>query len=174
MATNSNLTEQVANLTTKLSAKDDKIKALQRILDELTATIQAFSMASMMQQPGNLNMMQQTGNPNIIPNMPMYNNAHPVQAFNPNAFLPPQQQSKPNNRFGQYQRRRGGRGQTRNRNGGRGQGRNTGRQQQLYYCWTCGANRSHTGTNCQNLAQGHIPNATFTNMQGGSTRSMYM
>eukprot|EP00957_Ditylum_brightwellii_P171989 13094313-Ditylum_brightwellii.AAC.1 len=57
MATNLNLTEQVANLITKLSAKDDKIKALECSLDELTATMQAFSMASMMQQLGNPNMM---------------------------------------------------------------------------------------------------------------------
>eukprot|EP00957_Ditylum_brightwellii_P113057 8621047-Ditylum_brightwellii.AAC.1 len=127
--------------------------------------MQAFSMASMMQQPGN---------PNMTPNMPMYNNAHPVQPFNPNAFLPPQQQSTPNNGFGQYQRCGGGHSQTRNRNGGRGRERNTGRQQQLYYCWTCGANRSHTGTNFQNKAQGHIPNTTFANMQGSSTRGMHM
>eukprot|EP00957_Ditylum_brightwellii_P048192 3657853-Ditylum_brightwellii.AAC.1 len=62
--------------------------------------------------------------------MHMYNNAHPAQAFNPNAFLPQQQKSTQNNGFGQYQRRRGGCSQVQNRNGGRGQGRNTGRQQQ--------------------------------------------
>eukprot|EP00957_Ditylum_brightwellii_P137518 10484255-Ditylum_brightwellii.AAC.2 len=98
-ATNLNLTEQVASLTTKLSAKDEAVKALQHILDELTATMQAFSMASMMQQPGS---------PNIMPNMNMYNNAHPAQAFNPNVFLPQQQQPTPNSGFGQYQRCGGG------------------------------------------------------------------
>eukprot|EP00957_Ditylum_brightwellii_P123141 9388847-Ditylum_brightwellii.AAC.1 len=98
----------------------------------------------MMQQPGSLNMM---------PNMNMYNNAHPAQAFNSNAFLLQQQQSTPNSRFGQYQRHGGGCSQAQNRNGGRGRGRNTGRQQQLYYCWTCGANRHHTGANFQNPVQ---------------------
>eukprot|EP00957_Ditylum_brightwellii_P166322 12662008-Ditylum_brightwellii.AAC.1 len=93
-STNLNLTEQVANLTTKLNAKDDKIKALQHLrysLNELTAAMQAFSMANMMQQPSNPNIMQHPNNPNIMPPMPMHNNAHSMQAFNPNAFIPPQQ-----------------------------------------------------------------------------------
>eukprot|EP00957_Ditylum_brightwellii_P100621 7669793-Ditylum_brightwellii.AAC.2 len=37
--TNLKLMEQVANLTTKLSTKDEEIKALQHSLEELTATI---------------------------------------------------------------------------------------------------------------------------------------
>eukprot|EP00957_Ditylum_brightwellii_P106715 8141461-Ditylum_brightwellii.AAC.1 len=169
MTTNLQLTERVANLTTKLSTKDKEINALQRSLEELTATICTFSMASMMQQS---NMMPQA---NMMPNMNMFSpNVQSNQSFIPNAFLPQQQQSTPNNRFGNYQRGGGGRNRNRGRNGGRGRGQNTGRQQQLYYSRTCGANRYHAGTNCQHSVQGHIPNATFANMQGGSTRGLHM
>eukprot|EP00957_Ditylum_brightwellii_P142031 10821146-Ditylum_brightwellii.AAC.1 len=76
--------EQVANLTTKLNAKDEEIKALQCSIEDLTNTVRIFTMANMMQP-------QPAFNPNM-----MQNQMQPQQAFNPNAFIPQQQQSTPN------------------------------------------------------------------------------
>eukprot|EP00957_Ditylum_brightwellii_P050977 3866103-Ditylum_brightwellii.AAC.1 len=43
--TNQHLTEQVANLTTKLTMKDEEIKAMKKSIDNLTETIWAFTTA---------------------------------------------------------------------------------------------------------------------------------
>jgi len=44
----------------------------------------------------------------------------------------------------------------------------------MYYCWThgLGFNRTHTSATCSNLADGHCPNATVKNMQGGNKTIM--
>jgi hypothetical protein len=63
---------------------------------------------------------------------------------------------------------------------GRGRGRNPapsasarGRQATpRHYCWSHGA-CSHAGAQCLYPATGHIITATFTDMQGGSTRNCF-
>jgi uncharacterized membrane protein YgcG len=57
---------------------------------------------------------------------------------------------------------RGGGGRGRGRGGGRGGGR------AFKYCWTHGK-MGHESIDCNTKAEGHIDNATCTNMQGGST-----
>jgi len=44
----------------------------------------------------------------------------------------------------------------------------------MYYCWThgLGFNCTHTSATCSNLAEGHCPNATVKNMQGGNNTIM--
>lgn len=49
--------------------------------------------------------------------------------------------------------------------GGRGNGRPTPK-----YCWSHG-NCAHDGTECRTKSEGHIDDATWTNMQGDSTRN---
>lgn len=39
----------------------------------------------------------------------------------------------------------------------------------FFYCWTHGI-VTHTGASCKSPAKGHVPNATVTNRQGGSTK----
>jgi hypothetical protein len=36
-----------------------------------------------------------------------------------------------------------------------------------HYCWSHGVNMTHMGKNCKNPKEGHINNATITNLQGG-------
>eukprot|EP00957_Ditylum_brightwellii_P011772 888333-Ditylum_brightwellii.AAC.1 len=67
--TNTQLTKCVANLTTKLNAKDEEIRAPQHSIEELTTTMRTFTMANMMQH----NIPQ----PNMIPNLPTQNMQHP-------------------------------------------------------------------------------------------------
>ena len=38
------------------------------------------------------------------------------------------------------------------------------------YCWSCGSNATHNGSECNRKRDGHIDNATFSNRQGGSFR----
>jgi hypothetical protein len=52
------------------------------------------------------------------------------------------------------------------RNGGRG-GRG-GARRPFQYCWSHG-NCSHSGSDCESPSDGHIKDATYANMQGGST-----
>ena len=52
------------------------------------------------------------------------------------------------------------------RNGGRsGRG---GARRPFQYCWSHG-NCSHSGSDCESPSDGHIKDATYANMQGGST-----
>jgi hypothetical protein len=65
----------------------------------------------------------------------------------------------------------GNRGRDRNndrrgRNGGRG-GRG-GARRPFQYCWSHG-NCSHSGPHCESPSDGHIKDATYAGMQGGST-----
>jgi hypothetical protein len=56
------------------------------------------------------------------------------------------------------------------RNGGRG-GRG-GARRPFHYCWSHG-NCSHSGPDCESPSDGHIKDATYANMQGGSTTSCH-
>ena len=38
------------------------------------------------------------------------------------------------------------------------------------YCWTCGSNSTHSGTNCNRKREGHKDDATFQDRKGGSVR----
>jgi hypothetical protein len=58
-----------------------------------------------------------------------------------------------------------GRDNDRRRCGGAGRGSNAC---DFKYCWSHG-NFAHAGTNCESKANGHINDATYANMQGGST-----
>jgi hypothetical protein len=40
-----------------------------------------------------------------------------------------------------------------------------------YYCWSCGHNHSHKGTDCTRRGDGHRPEATASKTLGGSTRT---
>jgi hypothetical protein len=65
---------------------------------------------------------------------------------------------------------RAGRGRGRGRHGtATGRGRNVTPR---HYCWSHGA-CSHTGAQCMYPVAGHITAATFTDMQGGSTRNCF-
>ena len=61
---------------------------------------------------------------------------------------------------------------------GRGRGRGRGGRERRptlsprLYCWTHGA-CAHTSADCNNKSPGHQPTATFTNMQGGSTKDCF-
>lgn len=46
----------------------------------------------------------------------------------------------------------------------------------MYYCWThgLGMNAEHTSATCSRKGDGHVDNATATNMQGGNNRIMTM
>eukprot|EP00957_Ditylum_brightwellii_P056691 4296495-Ditylum_brightwellii.AAC.1 len=63
-------------------------------------------------------------------------------------------------------------------NAGRGRGRNQNRgrgQQQrfhIHYCWMCGVNQIHKGSNCNNKVDGHQDNATLDNCMGGSNHGI--
>ena len=65
---------------------------------------------------------------------------------------------------------------TRNRSQGSRQANSSERQRQTdrtkKYCWTHGA-CAHTGTECLNKAAGHKPQATFANMESGSTTGCF-
>jgi hypothetical protein len=66
--------------------------------------------------------------------------------------------------------RGGGRHNNRNKTHGRTNGNGTRPPPQ--YCWTHG-NCAHNGTSCNTPATGHIIDATYTNMQGGSTTNCH-
>jgi hypothetical protein len=57
---------------------------------------------------------------------------------------------------------------TNDRGGRNSNGRGPNNKRQFKYCWTHG-NCAHSGTECETKADGHIANATYANMQGGST-----
>jgi hypothetical protein len=64
------------------------------------------------------------------------------------------------------------RGRHNNRNETRGRTNGTGTRPPPQYCWTHG-NCAHGGADCNNAATGHIPDASYTNMQGGSTNNCH-
>jgi uncharacterized membrane protein YgcG len=94
------------------------------------------------------------------------------------ATLQNQVNSSHNNQGGGGGGGRGGRQGRGSRGGGRGAGQGGGRGGRRDgpsrtrgppgYCWTHG-NCSHTGSDCNDKAEGHIDTATYSNMQGGST-----
>ena len=42
----------------------------------------------------------------------------------------------------------------------------------LMYCWSCGCQKSHAGTNCTRKKEGHDNTATFDNHKGGSHKGI--
>jgi hypothetical protein len=69
-------------------------------------------------------------------------------------------------RRGQRHNHGGGRNNDRTERGNR-KGRDTPRRS-FQYCWTHG-NCAHSGSDCETKADGHIAEATYSDMQGGST-----
>jgi hypothetical protein len=87
--------------------------------------------------------------------------------------LKSQLESNNNNSNNNSNRGRNGnnRGRDRNNNDRRsraGRGGRGGARGNYKYCWTHG-NCSHSGTDCETPADGHIKEASYANMQEGST-----